>query len=133
MSYIVKTSKRTVWRPDPICSAEEIIGFSHLISEPAACEAFTAIIEKSKPEFFCRLMWLSLKSADLRPRKIASLTRPYFVAETSTSTRRSGCKQAINALVALLPLQSPGLVTGSAPSTPLAAILPDGTPPDCTR
>ena len=57
----------------------------------------------------------------------------YFVPETSTSTRRSGCRQAISAGVGLAPLQSPGFVTGSAPSTPLAEILAAAMPPDCTR
>jgi hypothetical protein len=57
----------------------------------------------------------------------------YFVPETSISTRRSGCRQAISAGVGLAPLQSPGFVTGSAPSTPLAEILAAAMPPDCTR
>lgn len=57
----------------------------------------------------------------------------YFVPETSISTRRSGCRQAISAGVGLVPLQSPGFVTGSAPSTPLAEILAAAMPPDCTR
>ena len=78
----------------------------------------------------------------LRDRHCPCLTRPllaeasgrhYFVPETSTTTRRSGCRQAISALVTFLPLQSPGFVTGSDPSVPLAAILPAGIPADSTR
>ena len=45
------------------------------------------------------------------------------MAETSTSTRRSGCRHAISAL---LPLQSPGLVTRSAPSKSLPGNPYDG-------
>lgn len=58
---------------------------------------------------------------------------PYFVADTSTSTRRSGCKQAINALVARSPLQSPGLVTGCDSSAPLAVILAAAIPAGAMR
>jgi hypothetical protein len=62
-----------------------------------------------------------------------SSSRHYFVPETSTSTRRSGCRQAISFGLAFVPLHSPGLVTGSEPSAPLAATLPDGIPADSTR
>lgn len=57
----------------------------------------------------------------------------YLVPETSTSTRRSGCRQAINAMLGLLPLQSPAFVTGSDPSTPVAVILLPGMPADSDK
>ena len=38
----------------------------------------------------------------------------------STSTRRSGCKQSINALLRLVPTHWPGLVSGSLLALPMA-------------
>ena len=57
----------------------------------------------------------------------------YFVPVTSISTRRSGCRQAISFGVTFRPLHSPGLVTGSAPSTPTAEILLAAIPPASIR
>src|ERR1700694_3336238 len=59
--------------------------------------------------------------------------RRYRMPVASTSTRRSGARQAINRLVALVPRHSPGFVTGSEPSTPWADTLLAEIPEDCTR
>src|ERR1700674_3722744 len=52
---------------------------------------------------------------------------------TSTSTRRSGCRHAINFGVRFSPGHSSGLVTGSEPSAPRASIFSAGTPAVSTR
>ena len=55
------------------------------------------------------------------------------VPVTSTSTRRSGCRQATRAAVRVLPLQSPGLVTGWVSPLPVAEIFELSRRPLVTR
>ena len=57
----------------------------------------------------------------------------YFLPDTSTSTRRSGCRQSLSFLVTALPMHSSGFVTGFDPSTPVAEILLAGIPAESTR
>ena len=52
---------------------------------------------------------------------------------TSTSTRRSGCRQAISFGVRFSPGHSSGLVTGSEPSAPCAVIFSGGIPAVSTK
>ena len=76
-----------------------------------------------------------LKSAttSLTDLQTTSAQSFYLVAVTTTSTRRSGCRQATSAVVRLLPRQSPGLVTGIVSPLPTAAILFASTPPALIR
>ncbi len=89
------------------------------------------VVRRSAPPL--RRHLLRCLRARLPAPQPGSSSRHYLVPETSTSTRRSGCRQAISCLVAFSPAHSPGFVTGFDPSVPLAAILPAGIPAVSTR
>jgi hypothetical protein len=78
--------------------------------------------------------YLSLyQSGFVRPPAGGGPTLGQRVPTTSTSTRRSGCRQASSCGVAVVPRQSAGFVTGADSFLPTAEIRAPSIPPAPTR